>query len=324
MSLNNRPGIGEKKRQEIVEVAKKAGYHPSLVAKTLVNKKSYLIGLIIKDISDQFFADLAKGVEDTAKKYGYSTILCTTDGNLKTQENYLDILCSRGIDGIIISTVVAEDPHVEFLINEKIPFVCINRIPLNPSLKKKAAYIKMDNYSAGYKGIEHLWRLGHDKIAIITGSLNSSNAIESLEGSKSALKEFGIKISKRYIKEGDYSEQQAYSICKRLVKGKNPPTAIFAHDDNMALGAREAILGEDFKIPKDIALMGIDNIKIGALKGIELTSISQKKNEMGSMGVKILINRIEEKVPKMVEKVVLDAELIIRKTCGFHISGYMR
>jgi LacI family transcriptional regulator len=324
MSLNNRPGIGDKKRQEILEVAKKAGYQPSMVAKTLVNKKSYLIGLIIKDISDQFFADLAKGVEDTAKKHGYSTILCTTDGNLKTQENYLDILCSRGIDGIIISTVVAEDPHIEFLINEKIPFVCINRIPLNPSLKKKAEYIKMDNYSAGYKGIEHLWRLGHDKIAIITGSLSASNAIESLEGSKSALKEFGVKISKRYIKEGDYSEQQAYSICKRLLKGKNPPTAVFAHDDNMALGAREAILEEDLEIPKDIALMGIDNIKIGALKGIELTSISQKKYEMGSMGMKILINRIEEKVPKMVEKVVLDAELIIRKTCGFHVSGYTR
>ena len=295
-----------------------------MVAKTLVNKKSYLIGLIIKDISDQFFADLAKGVEDTAKKHGYSTILCTTDGNLKTQENYLDILCSRGIDGIIISTVVAEDPHIEFLINEKIPFVCINRIPLNPSLKKKAEYIKMDNYSAGYKGIEHLWRLGHDKIAIITGSLNASNAIESLEGSKAALKEFGVKISKRYIKEGEYSEQQAYSICKRLLKGKNPPTAVFAHDDNMALGAREAILEAELKVPEDIAMMGIDNIKIGALKGIELTSISQKKYEMGSMGVKILINRIEEKVPKMVEKVVLDAELIIRKTCGFHMSGYTR
>jgi LacI family transcriptional regulator len=324
MSLNNRPGIGEEKRKKIIEVAKKAGYQPSLVAKTLVNKRSYLIGLIIKDISDQFFAELAKGVEDTAKEHGYSTILCTTDGSLKTQENYLDILCSRGVDGIIISTVVAEDPHIEFLVNEKIPFVCINRIPLVPSLKKKAEYIIMDNYSAGYKGIEHLWRLGHDKIAIITGSLNASNAIDSLNGSRAAFKKFGVKISKRYIKEGEYSHQEAYLICKRLMKSKNPPTAVFAHDDNMALGAREAILDAALEIPKDIALMGIDNIKIGALTGVELTSISQKKYEMGSMGVKILINRIEEKVPQMVEKIVLDAELIIRNTCGYYAYGYKR
>ncbi len=324
MSLNNRPGIGDEKRQKIVEIAKKAGYQPSLVAKTLVNKKSYLIGLVIKDISDHFFAELAKGVEDSAKKHGYSTILCTTDGNSKTQENYLNMLRSRGVDGIIISTVVAEDPHIEFLIDEKIPFVCINRIPLISSLKKKAEYIIMDNYSAGYKGIEHLWRLGHDKIAIITGSPNASNAIESLEGSKAALKKFGLKILKRYIKAGNYSHQEAYLICKRLMNSKNPPTAVFAHDDNMALGAREAILSSGLEIPKDIALMGVDNIKIGALTGIELTSISQKKYEMGSMGVKLLINRIEERVPHMVEKMVLDAELVIRNTCGYKMFGYKR
>ncbi len=324
MSLNNRPGIGDEKRQKIIEIAKKAGYQPSLVAKALVNKRSYIIGLIINDISDLFFAELAKGVEDSTKKYGYSTILCTTDGNLEKQKDYFDILHSRGVDGIIISTVVAEDLQIEFLIDQKIPFVCINRIPLIPSLEKRVEYIIMDNHSAGYKGVEHLWKLGHDKIAIITGALNASNAIDSLNGSKAALKDYGLKIPKRYIKEGKYSNQEAFLVCKRLMKSKNPPTAVFAHDDNMALGAREAILRLGLEIPKDIALMGIDNIKIGALSGIELTTISQKKYEMGAMGVKILVNRIEERVPHMVEKIVLDADLVIRKSCGYENSGYIR
>lgn len=324
MSLNNRPGIGAQKRRKIIEIARKLGYQPSLVAKTLVNNKSYLIGLVIKDISDHFFTELAKGVEDTAKAYGYSTILCTTDGDSTTQEKYLDILRSRGVDGIIISTVVAEDPHLQILIDEKIPFVCINRIPLVSALKKKAEYIIMDNYSAGYQGIEHLWRLGHEKIGIIAGALNASNAIDSLAGSKAALKEFGVKVTKRYIKEGGYSHGKAGLICERLIRSKHPPTAIFAHDDNMALGAREAILKSGLKIPEDMALMGIDNIKTGALTGIELTTISQKKYEMGSLGVKTLINRIEERVPHMVEKMVLDAELVIRNTCGYHMFGYQR
>jgi LacI family transcriptional regulator len=182
----------------------------------------------------------------------------------------------------------------------------------------------MDNYSAGYKGIEHLWRLAHDRIAIITGALNASNAIASLEGSKAALKRFGIKIPKSYIKEGKSSQRKAFLVCERLMKSKNPPTAVFAHDENMALGAREAILNLGLKIPKDVSLMGIDNIKTGALTGIELTTISQKKYEMGAMGVKILVNRIEEKVPRMVKKIVLDAELIIRKTFGYQESGYSR
>lgn len=324
MTLNNRPGIGNETRRKIIEVAQKTGYKPSLVARTLVNRRSYIIGLIINDIADHFFAELAKGVEATAQKYGYSTILCTTDGNSKTQATYLDILRSRGVDGIIISTVVAEDPHIEFLIDEKIPFVCINRIPLIPSLAKRTEYIIMDNYSAGYKGVEHLWKIGHDKIAIITGSLNASNAIDSLKGSKAAMKKLGLETPKRYIKEGKYSQQEAFLVCERLMKSKNPPTAVFAHDDNMALGAREAILNLGLKIPKDVSLMGIDNIKTGALAGIELTTISQKKYEMGAMGVEILVNRIEEKVPRMVEKIVLDAELIIRKTCGYHNTGYIR
>jgi LacI family transcriptional regulator len=324
MTFNNRPGIGSEKRKKILKVARENGYRPSLVAKGLVSKRSYIIGLVINDISDHFFAELAKGVEETAKKYDYNTILCTTNGNLKTQKEYFNTLCSRGVDGIIISTAITEDPHFQFLIDEKIPFVCINRIPLIPSLANKTEYIIMDNYSAGYKGIEHLWKLGHDKIAIITGALNASNAIDSLKGCKAALRDLGIKISKKYIKEGGYSWQEAFLITERLMKSKNPPTAIFAHDDNMALGAREATLRLGLEIPKDISLMGIDDTKVGALTGIELTTISQRKYEMGIMGVKILINQIEKKVPRMKERIVLDAELIIRKTCGYSEFGYKR
>lgn len=324
MTLNNRPGIGEEKRREIFDIANKAGYQPSLVAKALVNKRSYIIGLVIHDISDNFYAELAQGVEDAARKYGYSTILCTTDGNSKTQANYLDIMLSRGVDGIIISTLMAEDPHAAFLIDEKIPFVCINRIPLNPSQRRSIEYIIMDNYAAGYKGVEHLWRLGHDKIAVITGPKDASNAIYTLEGSRAAFKEFCLKIPKRYIIEGKYSYQTAFLASQRLMKSKNPPTAIFAHDDNMALGARNALLQQGIEIPKDIALMGIDNIKTGSLTGIELTTIRQNKYEMGAIGVKNLVDQIEQTTPISRSHIVLDIELIIRKTCGYHLSGYSR
>ena len=324
MALNNRPGVGEKKRQEILKIAKKIGYQPNLVAKALVSKRSYTIGLIIKNISDQFYTELAKGVEETASKFGYNIILCTTNGSLKSQKKYLDVLLSRGVDGIIISTVLVNDPHINFLVKERFPFVCINRVSLSRSLNNKVDYVTLDNYSAGYKGIEHLWKLGHDRIAIITGSLNASNAIASLEGAKAALLEHGIKIDPMLLREGNYSRQNAYNAAKRLIKLKKPPTAIFAQDDNMALAVREALLGSGLKIPEDIALIGIDDIEMGALTGIDLTTISQKKYEMGYIGVKILMEKIEKKAPPMVEKVVLEAELIIRKTCGYYLYGYKR
>jgi LacI family transcriptional regulator len=280
--------------------------------------------LIIHDISDPFFAELAQGVEDAAKNYKYSTILCTTDGNTDTQARYFDILRSRGVDGFIISTILAEDPCIEFLVNEEIPFICINRIPLSSTLLNKTEYIIINNYAAGYKGIEHLWKIGHDKIALITGTQNASNAIYTLEGSKAAIKEYGLKIHSNLINNGKYSYQEAFRISQRLMRRRNPPTAIFAHDDNMALGAREAVLRLGLEIPQDIALMGIDNIQTASLTGIELTTIRQNKYKMGTMGVKLLVNRIEEKKPKKLEQIVLDADLIVRKTCGYCISGYRR
>jgi len=324
MALNNRPGVGEKKRQEIIKIAKQVGYHPNLVAKALVCNRSYTLGLIINNISDQFYTDLVKGVEKAADEIGYNIILCTTNESLNSQKKYLDILQSRGVDGIIISTVLARDPHISLLIKEQFPFVCINRVPLNRSLNNKVDYVILDNYSSGYKGMKHLWKLGHDRIAIITGSLNASNAIDSLEGAKGFLLEQRLKIDPILLREGNYSRREAYNATKQLIKLKKPPTAIFAHDDNMALSVREALLDSDLKIPEDIALIGIDNIEMGGLTGIDLTTISQEKNEMGYIGAKVLVKKIEKKAPIMVEKIVLGVDLIIRMTCGYSRYGYKR
>ncbi len=324
MALNNRPGVGEKKRQEIVHIAKQLGYQPNLVAKALVSNRSYTLGLIINNISDQFYTDLAKGVEKAADESGYNIILCTTNDSLNSQKKYLDILQSRGVDGIIISTVSARDPHINFLVKEQFPFVCINRVSLDRSLDNKIDYVILDNYSAGYKGIEHLWKLGHDRIAVITGSLDASNAIASLKGTKDFLLDLQIKMDPKLLREGNYSRKTAYNAAKQLVKLKKPPTAIFAQDDNMALGVREALLDLDLRIPEDIALIGIDNIEMGTLTGIDLTTISQEKYEMGYLGAKILIKTIEKKVPAMVEKIVLAANLIVRKSCGYSQCGYKR
>jgi LacI family transcriptional regulator len=324
MTLNGRPGISKDKRQEILKIVHQYRYQPNLVAKALVSNRSYTLGLIINNISDQFFTEMAKGVEETANRFGYNIILGNTNGNLDSQRKYLDLMQSRRVDGIIISTAVANDPHIGLLVKKRVPFVCLNRVPLNRYLTNKVDYVTLDNYSAGYKGIEHLWKLGHDRIAMITGALNASNALATLDGAKAALSDYGIKVEASLLKAGNYSRHTALDQAKRLLNSRKPPTAIFAHDDNMALGVREAVLSLGLKVPEDVALVGIDDIEMGALTGIELTTISQKICEMGSIGVKILVNRIEENTQRTVENIILKAELIIRKTCGFYLSNYKR
>jgi LacI family transcriptional regulator len=118
--------------------------------------------------------------------------------------------------------------------------------------------------------------------------------------------------------------EKAYNAAKRLLAIKNRPTAFFAQDDYMALGVREAVLNEGLSIPEEVALMGVDDIEMASLTGVDLTTISQKKYEMGVMGVQILINKIKNATPHMVNKVVLEANLIRRKSCGYHLRGYTR
>ena len=324
MALNNRPGVGEEKRREILKIAKNNGYQPNLLAKALISKRSFTLGLIINNISDQFYTELAKGIEETAKKLGYDIMLCSTNGDVQAQKRYLELMRSRGVDGIIISTMLAKDPDIGSLVKEGIPFVCLNRVPLNRQFAESIDYVTLDNFSAGYKGIEHLWKLGHDRIGIIRGDLKASNAQAIRDGAEQALADYGAVLEPALIRDGRYSRGIAQEEMKALMKLEKPPSAIFAHDDDMALAAREVILSMGLSIHEDMALMGIDDIEMGALTGVELSTISQKKYEMGEIGVKTVVKRIEEHTQHMVEKVMLKADLVIRKSCGFSKSGYKR
>jgi len=324
MALNNRPGVGPAKRHEIIDIAQKNGYRPNMAAKALVSKHSYALGLVINNISDPFFTELAAGVEKTARSLGYHIILCSIDGRADDRKQYLDLMRSRGVDGLVISTAAVRDPHIGSLIAAGVPFVCINRVPLEAGISEKIDTVTLDNHAAGYQGIAHLWRLGHDRIAVISGDLNASNALATLDGSKNAMADYGIAATPTLLKNGRYSRRIAQQKANQLMRLKRPPSAIFAHDDNMALGVREALLGLNLRIPEDVALMGMDDIQMGALTGVELTTVSPKKSEMGAMGVRILVNRIEAGTPRMVERVVLNADLIVRKTCGYANGGYKR
>ena len=245
MALNNRPRIGAETRKRIIKIAGELNYQPDLLARSLICRKSYTIGLVISNIADPFFPELAQGIEEKADELGYSVV-------------------------------------------------------------------------------KHLYRLGHNRIAQLAGHFKASTVIERNKGALQAMKDCGIKQDPRLKIGCEYSFEQAYDAAKKLLKMKSPPTAIFSHDDNMALGAREAVLEMGLRIPEDIALVGFDDINTASLTGIDLTTISQKKYEMGELGVKILVEKLEKAVPPLVNHVVLKDRMVIRKSCGYHLTGYVR
>ena len=324
MALNNRPGVSQKTRKEILNIAEKLNYRPNYIAKSLISRRSYTIGLILNSIADPFFPELAKGVEEYANTLGYNLLLCNTNRDLHAEKRSIDMLRSKGVDGIILATVTKDDPNIEPLIQDRFPFVLINRFSMAPTLENKADYVVLDNYSGGYVGMKHLWRLGHDRIAIVTGEMNTSTATLRTEGALQALNDCGLEHEPELVVEGGYQRNRAYQAAKRLLAMEAPPTAYFAQDDYMAIGVREALLEEGLRIPEDAALMGFDDTEIASFTGIDLTTMSQKKYEMGAKGAEILIEKVEGAMSGMVHQVILEPQLVIRKSCGHQLHGYKR
>jgi LacI family transcriptional regulator len=233
------------------------------------------------------------------------------------------MLRSKGVDGIIFSSAHMGDPNIVVLAEEAFPIVLVNRRTYHPVVKEKVDYVGVDNILGGFLAVEHLIRLGHQRIGVIGGSSESSVGLERLEGGKKALEAYGLEQKDEYLLDGDFLKESGYQGGKRFLKIEEPPTAIFATNDYMALGTYQAIAEEGVRIPEDIALVGFNDIEFTAMKGIELTTIGQKKFEMGAIAVKMLVERIEGGEGKLSTKeVFLKPELIIRKTCGFHLKGY--
>lgn len=324
MALNNRPGVGPQTRRKILDISKQLGYRPNFIARSMISRRSYTIGFILNSITDPFFPELAKGIEEYATQRGYNLLLCNTKRDLEMEKKSIEMLRSKGVDGVILATVLKDDPNIYPLIEDEFPFVLINRFSMDPALKNKTNYVVLDNFRGGYKGMEHLYRLGHDRIAIVTGDINTSTAILRTEGSIKALSDFGVKIDQELIVEGQYKRDVAYEEAKNLIGMEEPPTAYFAQDDYMAMGIREALFEEGLRVPDNVALVSFDDTMIASLTGIDLTTISQNKYEMGAIGAKILIEKIENLSTGVVSQLILEAGLIIRKSCGHYLSGYVR
>jgi LacI family transcriptional regulator len=324
LALNNRPGVSDKTRERIARIAKRLDYHPNLSAMTLIGKGSKTLALVIESVTDPFYAELAQGAEEKASALGYSILIYNTGGSLDKEKQCITDLRARGVDGLIISTVTMNDPIIRPLLEERFPFVCINRFPLDPSIQDKTDYVALDNYSCGYLGIEHLYRLGHDRIAVIAGTYSAATSSLRLKGSMQAMDDFGIVHNPKSVVECNFLRDKAHEAAIRLIALKEHPTAFFCQDDIMAIGVREAILNSKLKIPEDIALMGMNDIYFASLAGVNLTTIKQNISQMGITGAEILISKIEKKGTEMVNRVIINSELIIRKTCGYHLKGYVR
>lgn len=323
-ALNDKPGVGEDVRKKILKLAKKMGYQPNYFAKGLVSRQSYAIGLVITNIADPFYPELALGVQEKASASGYSTLLFNTNHSLENEKNIIEMLGTKGVDGVILSTVQQDDPNIELLEKLKIPYVLVNRLILNPKKANRIDSVSLDNYGGAYKAAAHLCRLGHTRISIIAGDMDSSTAIMRTRGANDAFSEFDVTIPDDWFVACGFTKENAYKAACAILKKKDRPTAFFAQDDNMALGVREAAYEFGLKIPEDLALVGFNDINISALTGIDLTTVGQNQYTMGTASAELLINKLTgTDHSDICNNIVMETRLIIRKSCGYQTHGYL-
>ncbi|SJZ32816.1 transcriptional regulator, LacI family [Selenihalanaerobacter shriftii] len=305
--LNDKPDVSSKTKEKVKEVIDRLGYKPSGVARGLVLQKTYTIGLIIPDISNPFFPEVARGIEDKAKEMDYSVIFCNTDNDHLAEKEAIKLMKSKQVDGILLSLSIENKEELKKLEEDDFPVVQIDRKVPNSELPS----VTIDNVLSAYNATEHLIQLGHTQIVHITGDLGTKTAQDRLKGFKKAINGSEISYKEEWILEGDYSKESGYNLMKSLLKEPPQPTAIFAANDLMAIGAYGAAYDLGLEIPEDISIVGHDDIDIASVIRPGLTTMVQPKYELGKKAAEILIDELERKnidkkdeilQPKLIER----------------------
>ena len=314
--INGHPNVKKETREKVLNIIKEYDYHPNPHPRSSTQKPSKMLGLIVADINNFFFCELARGVEDKAYERGYSLIISSTDDLPERAERYVNLLLKSGVDGIIYGSSRLKEPVVEKLISDRFPLVFVARKLATDDYN----YVVLDNFKGAYDITSHLLDLGYRRIAIITGHSNISTGLDRLNGYKEALRKRGIKPEPSFIAQGPFTRRTGYSATQKLLSLKTPPEAIFGGNDYVAMGIIDAIADAGMHIPEDIAVVGFDDTIFSKNKRIQLTTINHRQYQMGSLASQILIDYIEMKEKHYTHRIILEPQLILRESCGRNLK----
>lgn len=307
-ALNHKYGVRKETRDKVLAAAQSMGYSPNAIARGLVNKQTYSIGLIIPDITNPFFPQVARGIEEQAKQAGYSVFLCNTNYEKELENHHIRLLTEKRVDGIIFAPI-ANHPTESPQGPEHIPIVYVTKRPKGPT----CGFVVIDDERGGFLATKHLIEQGYKTIGYIGPNESAGqDSSERLEGFRAAFKKFGLSVEPRCICVDDFKIETGYKAICRMIEAGNYPRALFAGNDLLAIGIIQGIKEKGLSVPGDIAVIGFDDIAYAAFQEIQLTTIHQPKYEMGQMAADILIEKIEGRASGQPRRIILEPKLIVR------------
>jgi LacI family transcriptional regulator, repressor for deo operon, udp, cdd, tsx, nupC, and nupG len=308
--LRNAGNVKEETRKRVLEAIEKLHYQPNVLGRNLRRMETETILVVVPDMTNPFFSKVLRGIESVAIQNGYRVLLGDTQNNVRLEEEYLNLLRQKQVDGTIFLTARINKELMEEM-SQQFPIVLACEYLEGATIPT----VSIDNISSARKATEHLIKLGHRRIAHLSGPMNIILSRDRLRGYQQAMMQYELDVDPVLIQEGDFSYESGYNLTLKLLALKNTPTAIFAANDEMAIGAIKAIRKLSLRVPDDIAVVGFDDIKIASIFEPNLTTISQPMFEIGEKAMNLLLQLMEGKKLDR-RQFVLEDRLIVRDSCG--------
>lgn len=301
--LANKPHVRDELKERVLRVVQDMGYEPNRVARSLRVQRSSVIGLIISDVRNTFFQQLARAVEDIAYQNGYAVFLCNSDEDPEKESLYVNVLRAERVAGVIMSPTRETTKACKALLTAGIPAVAIDRSVLGTTLDS----VITDNSEAAYKLVSHLIKQGHKRIGAVFSDLGITTGRERFEGHKRALREAGLPLDETLVKTGLPMDEDGYRLTKSLLESTPRPTALFTGSKLLTYGALHAIYDSSLMIPADIALASFD--KLDWMPSLPSMSYAeQPAYDLGKAAMQLLLNRFETP-SRAAQKIVLESTI---------------
>jgi LacI family transcriptional regulator len=312
--INNQPKVSPEVRERVLKIIAQTGYRPDPAARSLATRRSNIIGLVIPRavqslFTDPYYALLIQGIAQGCNAHDYTLSLYLFHTEHEEQKLYPRVLRNQLVDGLIVTGSLVDDPLVPQLIQHEVPFVMIGR----PPAAEDVSFVDTDNVSGAYQAVSHLARLGHERIATITGPLSTTVGLDRRQGYLNALRDRNCSPGEAFIVEGDFTEAGGYFAMRRLLP--HQPEAVFVASDTMAFGALRALREAELSVPGDVALVGFDDLPAAAYANPPLTTIRQPIRQAGTETVETLLD-ILSNGQDPARRITMSTDLIIRSSSG--------
>ena len=304
-TLNHLSGVSPDTRDKVLAAAEELGYRPNIHARSLKTNRTNTIALLVPDISNPFFADIAFAVDEVAFSKGYTTLLCSSNWNVDIERKQLEQLYNQRVDGIIYKPAGKNPMDLSRM---SIPNVLLSCIP-----GENESYIEVDNYKGGQIAADHLISCGYQNFAFIGGTPDSSSNEKRINGYYDRLKECGKQISRDHVIYGGFTVESGYKMAQKLFSAFPDVDGIFCGNDIIALGVLQYLMEINRKIPEETGVVGFDDIMLAGLPQIQMTTVAQPRYQMGKHAAYMLIDFIENK-QDINHHIILDPKLVVRRS----------